>query len=418
MQRFLMICLCILTAGPAHAFGEDVCYPGDGGLAKDCAALPASCPIFEPMDGGVSARCFADVFATYANAQHPNRSSVHTDATMVLAQALGFSANDAWWIAAYDETTDLGTFTATDLHGFPVLDGGPIAIGPTTRLEGLVRGDFDAGGVLFHFHAPRVSDGGVDGLHPDPANPQVENTLAHVRAWALAGTGNSRPECLGGLTVQVRAGDYATGTRCYLDLSGAPAPVRGSITALGSVAVPFSFVTAEQTLHTTDAGVQVPSSQFDAYLAYQHVADARLGIYLHTLADRVSHHVCTDASLLTGPLLTGFREDMNNPQCAQTVHLLRHLYETGVPFAAENPLDMTTPAALSDLYDELLQFASQRGVLLPRARGSAYRADVLDALSAALQKPGACVRVTAIAKVACDRGLQPLPGTSCTETCQ
>jgi hypothetical protein len=418
MPRFVIVALGLLIAGRAFAFAEDVCYPGDGGLAQDCAPLPASCPLYEPMDGGVSANCFADVFAAFANQQGPDRSSVHSDATMVLAQAVGFSPNEAYWAAAYDETTDLGTYAPKDLHGRPVTDGGVISVGPTAQLDGLVRGDFDAGGVLFHFGAPRAADAGVDGLHPDPTNAQVENTLAHLRAWAWAGTGNTRPECVAGLTVQTAANDYATGTRCFVDAAGSSAPVRGSLTAVGSLAVPFSFVTGEQVIHTTDAGVMVPSSQFDSYLAYQHVADARLGIYLHALADRVSHHVCTDASLLTGPSASGFREDLNTSPCAQPLHLLRHMYETGVSFANENPLDQTTTAALEAAYDELVQFASRRGVLLSKARTSAYRSEVLTALGAALQKPKACARVTAIAKVACDRGWQPFPGTSCTERCQ
>lgn len=414
MQRCrVVIVLSLLTAGQAFAFAEDVCSPGDGGLAEDCASLPPSCPLYEPMDGGVSAACMADVVAAFAGQQNPSRSSVHTDATLVLAEAVGFSPADAYWIAAYDEGTDLGSFAPRDLRNTLLVDAGT-----TAQLEGLVRGDFAVGGVLFHFHAPRAADGGVDGLHPDVTNASVENTLAHLRAWAWAGTGNSRPDCTAGLTSQVPGGDYATGLSCYVDPSGASAPVRGSLTAIGPVAVPFTFATGEQVVHTTDAGVQVPSSQFDSYLKYQAVADARLGIYLHALADRVSHHVCTDASVLSGPKVFGFREDLNDPQCAQPVHLLRHLYETGVPFAGENPLDMTTPAALGVVYDELVQFASQRGVLLPHARNSAYRSELLNGLTLALQKPNACVRVTAIAKVACARGLQPMPGVSCNETCQ
>jgi hypothetical protein len=51
-------------------------------------------------------------------------------------------------------------------------------------------------------------------------------------------------------------------------------------------------------VHTNDDGSTVTSTQFDWYLdgTASHVADARLGVYVHTLPDRVSHHVCTDAS--------------------------------------------------------------------------------------------------------------------------
>ncbi|HEX8113998.1 MAG TPA: hypothetical protein VF516_39975, partial [Kofleriaceae bacterium] len=103
-----------------------------------------------------------------------------------------------------------------------------------------------------------------------------------------------------------------------------------------------------------DSAAPVRAPDFDALVATDgahdtspaHAADARLGVYLHMLADRISHHVCADRSVIAGPSPSGFSVDLTSAECAQGIHLLRHAWETGVGYARLFPQDRTTLAML------------------------------------------------------------------------
>src|SRR5262249_3457125 len=146
---------------------------------------------------------------------------------------------------------------------------------------------------------------GIDGLHPDPHDVDTEVTLASYRAWALAAAGSAHPACAAGLTVQSPHGDYATGAACYGG-PGAAAQVAASVSLFGPLALSFAPPAGPQIIQDATPPIYAPA--FDALVATDgahdatpaHAADARLGIYLHMLADRISHHVCEDHSVITG----------------------------------------------------------------------------------------------------------------------
>lgn len=394
-------------SGSAAAFAEDACYLPNGGGLANCVPLPAACKSPFP---NTSQACLAAALAAFVQqgAQFPDggRSTIHSDATHLLAQALGLSSDDAYWVAAYDEATDLGTFEPRDASGVPV-GGGALA---TASIDGLVRTNLQTGGVLLHFGAPRPTSG-IDGLHPDADNPSVEPLLAHVRAWAVAGTGATKPACAAGITKRVSGNNYATGTSCYLTPGGASATVQGALAAIGQVAVPFNVATGPQIV-STEGGVKT-SEQFGSVVGAANEANARLGVYVHALADRVSHHVCLDASSFTGPTGGGtlFTEDMSNGACAQAPHALKHLWETGVDFSKLAATDRTTEAGLGEVYDELSAFAKARGLPGAPTSGPNARATLVADLLAALSIEDAAARVTAIHDEACARGFEPFPGT-------
>ncbi|HEX3477433.1 MAG TPA: hypothetical protein VHT91_20560 [Kofleriaceae bacterium] len=403
----------ILTpARDAAAFAEDVCYaPGSGPLAS-CGPLPEVC---RPA-GTDTAACKAALIAVVArqrNASDGGRSSVHTDVTFLLAQAVGFSATDAYWIAAYDESADLGGFEIRDNDSRPV-GGGALA---TADVSGLVRTDAMSGGVLLHVIAPynhgrATPPPGIDGLHPDPTDAATEVTLANFRAWALAASSAAKPACTAGLTVQSAAGDYATGAACFA--SGTP--IQAAIRLFGPLDLPFSTQAGPQLVQDSAAPVRAPD--FDALVATDgahdasagHAADARLGVYLHMLADRISHHVCADRSVISGPSAAGFSVDLTNPECAQGIHLLRHAWETGVDYARLLPQDRTTLAMLQSVYQELVAFARARGVLRPGADFPATQAAYTAELARALQTFQVADRIAALDAVGCAHNLAPLPG--------
>jgi len=396
----------------AHAFAEDVCYLAGGGTITSCLPLPDAC---QPA-GTATMACLAAIVAVAAQQANfdGGRSTIHTDTTFLLAQAAGFSPTDAYWIAAYDEATDLGSFQPRDNQSIPI--GGTSLV--TADVSGVVRTNFTSGGVLLHFIAPynggSATPPAVNGLAPNPLDAQHEPTLANLRAWALASSSSARPGCTAGLTQRSPAGDYGTGAACYATGTA----IAGTIAAVGAVAIPFTTATGPQIVRDTHGLPTIYAPGFDALVAGDgahdasaaHASDARIGIYLHALADRITHHVCTDRAAIAGPTTAGFRIDLDNDDCKQPIHLLRHAWETGVTFAMLSSQDRTTEAMLSTIYDELVALASARGVRRAGASSAMTKASYVTPLVAALQKRAALDRVTAINAIACSHRLATLPG--------
>lgn len=387
----------------AQGFAEDVCYTENGAPPHNCGPLPPECPIDDPD----APLCGLGAFATYGfTLRRPlgGRSLVHTDSTYIIARSVGFSAQDAYWIAAYDEATDLGSFVPREVDGRPVPDADALT---TKDISGLVRTHFATGGFLFHF-LPTLRgplDPLPDGLHPDVADTAHEVMLTHLRRWAMAGPGSAAPLCTAGFTNPAPDGDYATGTTCYG--SPQPAQIDGTYAVVAPVAYPFTNETGEQVVSGT-----VRSSQFDSWIG-DNSWNARIGIYLHALGDRISHHVCTDAGTITPPRpdRPEFRIDLNVPTCDQGPHALRHEYETGVNFTGLAAEDRTTEAMLSMAYDELVAFARERGTLDQRATAPDVKvALVTDGLVPALQIHDPVARLNAVVDVGCRAGVPAFPG--------
>jgi hypothetical protein len=61
---------------------------------------------------------------------------------------------------------------------------------------------------------------------------------------------------------------------------------------------------------------------------------------------------------------------LTNRECAQPIHLLRHAWETGVPFAQLAAQDRIIVAMLGDIYRELVAFTRARGVRARPARAA------------------------------------------------
>lgn len=84
------------AASSARAFGEDICYLKTGGLAQ-CVPLTFGC-----QPGEYSTKCEATTLAASLSMglrRTSGRSMIHMDATYLMARAVGFDANSAYWIA-------------------------------------------------------------------------------------------------------------------------------------------------------------------------------------------------------------------------------------------------------------------------------------------------------------------------------
>ncbi len=393
----------VVAPPQAHGFAEDICYTPGGTPPHNCAPLPPPCPVDDP-NGPL---CGLEAFVRYGyTLTQPlgGRSLVHSDSSYIIARSVGFSEQDAYWIGAYDEATDLGTFVPRDVRGAPVPDAAALT---TADISGLVRTHFATGGFLFHF-LPTMrgpADPQPDGLRPDVNDPNSEVMLTHVRRWAMAGPGSDAPLCTGGFTNPSAHGDYATGATCYDDPG--PATINGTYSVVSPIAIPFTNMTGQQVI--SDG---VTSSQFDSWVGAPSW-NARIGIYLHALADRISHHVCTDAGTVTAPTPENpeFRIDLNTPTCDQGPHAVRHEYETGVGFAGVATGDQTTEATLSMIYDELVEFARVRGTLDANALApDAKSALIQGGLLPALQNRNPVERMVAVTQVGCRFGIPPFPG--------
>lgn len=433
-RKRLLAPLCITAgllatafSGAVAAFGSDVCFASDDSYFN-CIALPPDCPPGDDSDDCITAFS-ADAAAAALNTASVGgqRSTLHMDYSFYLAQYLGFSANQAYMIAAYSEAMDVGQYIPRKKDGTLLVDPATCLTTPeasgcdkvTRSIDGLNRANLDTGGVFFHFDSPYsgvVNEpvAGVDGLAPQTGDGTPELLLEHVKHWADPIYGSDLL-CTHGLTTPSSSGDYATGSACYKP--------KGSKLIKGKMAVletadqetaPFTFTvaTGEQTISTpTDGSATIGSSGFDAYVGDQ-ARYARIGIYLHAYQDRISHSRCLDQSAISGPLQNkiAFKALLNDDACVQGEHIIRHAWEVGVPQAGLKPADQTMPAAVSGSYDELLSIAKDMGIALSRAEDSANRQQFITDFTNALQTPGAKDRVKALANLGAGYGLKPMPG--------
>lgn len=452
-----LLALGCLPVPPAQGFAEDTCPALDGsGDWNQCALEPC-------LPGSEFIACEAIAFATTAVGQvlaaDGVRSSVHFDSVYYLAQAAGLGARDAYFIAAHNEAVDIGRYLHRDQDGQLLADPAdcsaetapPECALISLDLSGVNRNNFAGGGVFYHFMAPLAGVGMVDGFLPPVADPRAEPQLSHVRRWLY------RPEaplCTAGLTSPDAQGGYSLGEACYQSSSRPENDLLGRIpvvTELGFLtAVDWLTPLGEQTvLQDPITGSAVPASALDAYLPPEQLPLLRLGIYLHALQDRISHHRCNldshiegpraaDAGLIltnplaepiyqfllsfnVGDLLTAlappmvlvdpeFFYEFSNAQCDQLAHANRHLWETGAEQDGLPAEDQTTLPGLLALYEELLAF---RHFYLPGAAESAdgvAREALLDEVLAALEAPAGEPRFAALCALANDQGWLPLPG--------
>ena len=432
--------LSLLTSvGPAHGFAEDVCRTARGTWTNCTAADHLAPPAYD----------------------EGSRSTVHMDSTYYLAQAVGLTPAQALTVAAYDAGVDLGQYHHRDRDGTlrPSISTG--------EYVGLDRSDFVAGGVFFHFMAPVTGPAPVlsgsaalqhtagagkpfphiKGLRPDPTNPFTEPMLADARRWAY-GKG---PLCVAGLTVRSARGDYATGKSCYHRPGGGRASMLTSLplTSQGKNISELDFSTplGEMPLTPPNAAHPIPASQIARLSGKARAPFARLGIYLHALQDRVSHHRCIDESYAVGPRpdpahrphvlvnpagiavavaastptpAGGRSPTETNPDfittfaqriCDQQHHSMLHGEETATDQSTIVAADRTTYAALRITLHELQAFVRSAygrhllGKVHPH-RGHG----LVPALEKAEQTPTALGRLDALTHVGVTRGLKPLPG--------
>lgn len=136
------------------------------------------------------------------------RGMVHYDGVFVMAQAVGFNTELAYWIAAFAQSADFLQFEAVDSCGRNL----PIEYW-TPPLRGFLRTSIVTGGTVRHLGIPyglTKPSPDYTALNPDLDNFEYEGTLSSFRLWAR---GESNISCHGGFREPV-GGNYFVGNTC------------------------------------------------------------------------------------------------------------------------------------------------------------------------------------------------------------
>lgn len=449
-MRILPALLLLATATTATAFQEDICPDRAGGW-RECLRNPC-----EAGDAGAHCATAASTTALSSTFLVPvtgqgARSTIHFDATYLLAQAAGFPARDAYVIAAYDQATDSGQYVHRDQQGRPVVEPADCARDSqrpgcwllSRTIGGVVRNNFADGGLFFHFMASAHQEVSGEGLKPQVDDPQREPFLHQLRRWAYGGG----PLCVAGLVAADGRGCFVSAWRDPSTLAGR-LPYEGEGGALTSVDW-VSAISEQKIVTDMQSGENTPASELGRHLAAQDLPLARLGIYLHALADRISHYRCIDASEVQGPRAADAGAVVLNPlldllyqtalhlgnlpaylqslqptpplhdpdylflydahQCDQSNHFLRHSWETGHDHHALAAENQTTQHGLRAVLDELIRYAAVQQVPGARSLDGAARAALVEAVLDATDVATPQARVDALTALAQRHGWLPLP---------
>ena len=434
----------VLSSASALAYSEDLCVKTDPmgrPYLADCLSSVSCAP-----GSSTTAACRANVVldAGAATSAGTGRSMIHMDSTYLIAQAVGFRWDIAYWIAAYDEVTDLGEYSPFDQCG-------TVLSNPTlqaAKINGFQRTDASHGGFGYHFVTAFSATGsgsdlgGVTGLHPNLSDNLHEGMLTQLRRWAQDSAG--QPMCTNGFTSRAPlSGAPYNNLSCYDPLPGSGSKlIVGEVPLFtpGGARLLFSAYNGDQYLMSTSSG-DAYASALPAILAsssgrLQTGPDAgqtvpavlaKLGFYLHILQDRISHHRCGDVSYVRweNPAYRFVYEPTSSPtECTQDQHAFGHYEE----LARNAPLPDRTYAGLNYTYAELKAFADALHASKPEWFTPLYAAPISrdtligstgmpGSLAKVLMVSGGPTRIVAETRMVSDNGLVQLPGHSSATTC-
>ena len=383
--RIFLLLLCLLVAATAHAFLEDVCLPRRPGQPALTYCVRPTCP------GATANRACAEQVIDFATIK-PGRSMVHADSTYFIAQALGYRADVAYWIAAYDEVTDYGQYIPIDQCGVQASPTNSGAGYISAAFNGFVRTNVNTDGPLDHYVVPFSPNGqgtdahgamGVQALYPLhyplPGYPlriddTYQKTLANLRQWAMLPTRDPGLLCTVGLT-------NSSGDGCLsgMNITGTVPLIRRK----NSRGVQINVPAGKKVLnYDTNTGQSVYYEQLQAYLDDTNMTTgtlwkdpkpipvpvqvARIGLYLHVLQDTDSHSTYCGDDAPTPPggcdngtymvIANGAVKLSFGDSCATGPHLAGHVQETGT---GDAPLPLRDYVALNMTVDELIVFGNE-----------------------------------------------------------
>jgi len=387
VSPFFLMAAGVCVAGRADAFFEDICISKKTAKLDACVEPSADCVLKPSANNACAAQLRAAVKVGRG------RSTIHADATYFLAQALGYRPDVAYWIAAYNEVTDLGRYAPIDQCGVQATPQSSGAGYITAAFDGFVRTNTKTDGPLWHYVVPFSPNGDGTDVHgaggvqavypfhyPAPGYPSViddvyEGALSHLRRWAMQPGSAPGVLCAAGLTVP-RGDSHFSGERC---LTGVV--VRGEVPLLKGFGFGPKIDVASGPKILDDSHGVVLFDQLEGWLTDRSrttgtlwkdpsapavpVQVARIGIYLHALQDTASHATyCGDEAPSppgggdpgTYMAMTPQGVQLNfGHSCATGPHVAGHVQETAT---GDAPLPLRDYTALGATLDELIAFGN------------------------------------------------------------
>ena len=358
------------------------------------------------------------------------RCLLHSDSTYVMAQLIGFNAWQAYQMMIYNEATDQSEYTAFNQQGLQILSDTEVeqcrdhwgskmpnkCLILTSELNGIYKFNYYTGGMLLHLHA-RFSPTGQE---PPPANFPTsyfssenlpyENLLTNFRAWVF----NERLDaCAAGITKNLNTPNKKPGS-CEELTYTLTSPM--SFFSLGFSKLAIPFVTQLGTLILEDrkkdgfsSDVLANNTSFKNYILPHDIAYAKMGIFLHTLADRYSHHMCTDNSYFYREADGNYTSYYSPTDCAQGSHFLWHVWEQGTNQSTANLAieHQTMRPALEAVYEQLIDYAHYQKIPInPKLN----KQTIIDELIVVLQTLDPTERLNQMVNLTEHYQLLPLPG--------
>jgi hypothetical protein len=431
---FIFFAIVWLRATPAAAFGVDVCYnaPDSGlNLIRNCIAVEETCrtsnlPLTEQISCRIAATADSLSGLSGGNSIIGGRSLVHSDATYLMAQLIGYTPWQAYQVMIYDEATDQSDYFPFDQQGLQMLSDAEIADcrerwgramprycqAITPVMNGIYKFNDEAGGMLLHLHARFSPDGAAPppiafpGDYFSQTNAPFEPLLNNLRDWAFD---RRQDACVAGLLTPKRA-KQGKATRCEDDDLTLKSPQSFFAVGVSRLQIPFSSKLGTLVINEDERGTVIASDRsFQDYIAPHQMGFAKLGVFLHSLADRFSHHMCTDASWFKQEDSGDYNSEYDQIRCAQGSHFLWHAWEQGTLQDTDNlnPRFQTMRPALSSVYDQLLITARLRGV---QVRLDQDKSAILDQLVEVLGIFDPKQRLDAMVALMERHGALPLPG--------
>ena len=416
------------TAPEARAFGVDVCYnaPDSGETPiRNCIGVEQICRTsnLNPVQAvGCRVAATGDSLSglTGGNAIIGARSLVHSDSTYLMAQILGYTPWQAYQVMIYDEATDQSDYFPFDQNGSQMMSDTDIAdcrarwgasmprkcLVITRVMNGIYKFNDTSGGMLLHLHARRSPNG-----QPPPAiayptdylsapNAAYEPLLKNLQAWVF----DQRIDaCVAGILARGSNGCERPGF--VLD-----SPASFFSAGVSRLQIPFQSNLGRLVVNSDPTSTVVAEdSNLQAFAGPHDLRFVKAGIFLHSLADRYSHHLCTDHSYFFQLASGDYNSRYAQVYCAQGSHFLWHAWEQGTVQDTANlgPEHQTMRPALDAVYDQLLAYAKLRGIPVNAA---ANKKAVLDDLIAVLQVYDPKARLDAMVALMERHRALPLPG--------
>ena len=418
MKKLSILALLIVFPLTLFAFGEDVCFTS-GGQYMNCLPLPASCPPGTASD--TSDKCKQDFFKAMSEVQSKRdsiaggRSVLHMDFVYYLGQFLGLSADDAYLVASYDQATDMSQYIPRGRNGLLLANPEECEKAPslstchyiTKKINGLNRMNILTGGYFYHFATPYVVPGTAEHSHLNGQEPDLSGESEVLLKSLRNRAQGAKVLCVHGLTLNGNDKCYGNGKERL------KAQLYMFAKEDQEYVAPFTVKLGNQIINVDQNGKKTYADQFNSYIGEKDQLFARIGIYLHSYQDRISHHRCLDRSKLTGPTgnpKSAYLADQGTSDCDQTMHFIRHSWEIGVDQTQISKEDQNLKPALEQSYNELKKFIDALGETKSRANDLATRDAFINDYYLAMQIENPYKRVVKMSQLARQYSLKPLPG--------